>query len=264
MNVKMSFLFLLSALTLSSCGSSADRSVHADIESSTTTTTSNTSTTTTVTPTETTTTTTTTTNSTTQTTTTTEATTTTTPTTTAAGHRYYILNRNTGKIHNPLCHTLEDNSPDYEEIIDIGMDWVNANGYSLCKVCNPAVPLTSETTSQSFDRSYYSFGEDKEIKLKYDTTLYYAPDKTSDSLYKFAAGTLLVAVGETTDYFAVVMNGDIAFVEKVAADYYSETSTTMIYTEQPQTDPPQTEPPQTDVLPADTYIEPPQTFAETY
>lgn len=185
MNTKMSFLILLSALALSSCGSSADGSVSFDVESSTTTTISNTPTTTTVIPTETTTTTTNTTTTTADTTTTATETTTTTTTTEAT------------------------------------------------------------TTAKEYDRSYYSFGEQKEIKLKYDVILYYAPDKSSDGLYNFNAGTILIAVGETNDYFAVTMNDDIVFCEKVAAEYYYEPIITT-----------------TDAPPVDTY-EPPQTFVIT-
>lgn len=248
---------IISALSLSvlaSCGnSSGGSSTISTQETTTVTTTTQTETTTTttgttITPTETTT------------TTTTKATTKATETTTS-GHRYYILNHNTGKIHNPLCHTLEDSSDEYEELIDIGMDWVNANGYSLCKVCNPIVPPTSDnsppSTTKEYDRNYYSFDYQKEIKLKYNATLYYAPDKTSKNMYSFDAGTILIAVGETNDFFAVIMNNDVVFCEKVAADYYSQpVETSAVYTEPawtdpPQTDLPQTEPPQTDLLHTD-------------
>lgn len=256
---------IISALSLSvlaSCGnSSGGSSTISTQETTTVTTTTQTETTTTttgatITPTETTT------------TTTTKATTKATETTTS-GHRHYILNHNTGKIHNPLCHTLEDSSDEYEELIDIGMDWVNANGYSLCKVCNPIVPPTSDnnptTTTKEYDRNYYSFSEQKEIKLKYDAVLYFAPDKTSDDLYKFGAGTILIAVGETSDFFAVTMNNEIVFCEKVAAEYYSEpVYTDAPQTDAPQTDPPQTDPPQTDPPQTDPpQTDPPQTLAVT-
>lgn len=256
---KTAIIIVLSLSVLASCGNSSGGSSTNPAIS-----TQETSTVTTTTQAEITTTTTETTTTTKETTTTTTKATTKATETTTSGHRYYILNHNTGKIHNPLCHTLEDSSDEYEELIDIGMDWVNANGYSLCKVCNPIVPPTSDnnptTTTKEYDRNYYPFSEQKEIKLKYDAVLYFAPDKTSDDLYKFGAGTILIAVGETSDFFAVTMNNEIVFCEKVAAKYYSEpVYTDAPQTDAPQTDPPQTEPPQTD--PPQT--EPPQTLAIT-
>ena len=90
-----------------------------------------------------------------------------------------------------------------------------------------AETTTTTTTVKEYDRSYYSFNEQKQVKLKYNTVLYYAPDRASDGLYNFDAGTILIAIGETSDFFAVTMNNEIVFCEKVAADYYVEP----VYTE---------------------------------
>lgn len=90
-----------------------------------------------------------------------------------------------------------------------------------------AETTTTTTTVKEYDRSYYSFSEQKQVKLKYNTVLYYAPDRASDGLYNFNAGTILIAIGETSDFFAVTMNNEIVFCEKVAADYYVEP----VYTE---------------------------------
>ena len=90
-----------------------------------------------------------------------------------------------------------------------------------------AETTTATTTVKEYDRSYYSFNEQKQVKLKYNTVLYYAPDRASDGLYNFDAGTILIAIGETSDFFAVTMNNEIVFCEKVAADYYVEP----VYTE---------------------------------
>lgn len=113
----------------------------------TTTTASSTTTTTSNTPTTTSNTTTTTSNTPTETTTSTVATTTTSkPPETSAAHRYYVLNHNSGILHSPTCYTLEDNSPDYEDVIDVSQEWLNANGYRVCKKCNPFVPDKSDNT----------------------------------------------------------------------------------------------------------------------
>ena len=145
-------------------------------------------------------------------------------TTQTEGHRYYILNHNSGKIHNVDCRTLEEESDAYELIMDIGMNWVNESGYSPCEVCNPYIPETSDkkpvlstTAKKEFDKSYYSFSENMDIILKYDTKLYDAPDKESEALYDFQKDTILVAVGETSDWYAVIMNDQVVFCEKVSS-----------------------------------------------
>ena len=69
------------------------------------------------------------------------------PKTTTAGHRYYILNHNSGVLHSPTCYTLEDSSPDYEDVIDISQEWLDANGYRTCKKCNPFVPSNSNSVT---------------------------------------------------------------------------------------------------------------------
>lgn len=63
---------------------------------------------------------------------------------TTDGHRYYVLNPNSGKIHTPDCYTLDEHSGDYEDIMDITEEWVEANGYTLCQKCYPYVPSEKE------------------------------------------------------------------------------------------------------------------------
>lgn len=98
---------------------------------------------------------------------------------------------------------------------------------------------TTTTTAKQFDTSYYEFGYEKDMILKYDTSLYSAPDKSSEKLYDFSKDTVLVAVGETSDWYAVIMNDDVVFCEKVASEFYISTTTTTTTATTPMPDMPE-------------------------
>jgi hypothetical protein len=70
------------------------------------------------------------------------------------------------------------------------------------------------TTAQAFDTTWYEYSSDETVEANYDVILYKAPDKNSEALYEFPAGTQFVVKGRAnSDWLAVVMNDEIVFLQ---------------------------------------------------
>lgn len=75
-------------------------------------------------------------------------------------------------------------------------------------------PETTTTTAQTFDTTWYEYTSDETVEANYDVILYKAPDKNSEALYEFPAGTQFVVKGRAnSDWLAVAMNDEIVFLQ---------------------------------------------------
>lgn len=75
-------------------------------------------------------------------------------------------------------------------------------------------PKTTTTTAQTFDTTWYEYSYDETVEANYDVILYKAPDKNSEALYEFPAGTQFVVKGRAnSDWLAVVIDTEIVFLQ---------------------------------------------------
>ena len=82
------------------------------------------------------------------------------------------------------------------------------------------------TTAQTFDTTWYEYSSDETLEANYDVILYKAPDKNSEALYEFPAGTQFVVKGRAnSDWLAVVMNDEIVFLQAAPVSLVIETQT---------------------------------------
>lgn len=132
------------------------------------------------------------------------------PETTTAGHRYYILNHNSGILHSPTCYTLEDSSPDYEDVIDVSQEWLDANGYRTCKKCNPFVPSNSNSVTTANQ------------PLTTTTTTTTTQGTTTTTMTTTTQGTTTTTAKET-QAVANVPTLSVIDVETIAPETYSLT-----------------------------------------
>ncbi|MBR1863682.1 MAG: hypothetical protein IJ806_06320 [Ruminococcus sp.] len=91
---------------------------------------------------------------------------------------------------------------------------------------NAETTTTTTSPPKEFDTTYYLFDYEQEIQLNSNISLYYAPDKESEELYSVNSGTILIAIGEMGDWYAVRFDNKVVFCEKSYAAFYTTTTTT--------------------------------------